>query len=379
MSGRDSGPEGGSGGLEMPAWLHHLGALIERTGGFWRRLGDLESRVFADELAAIRIDRPVYVAGLARAGTTILLELLASRPGVATHRYRDFPPVFTPIFWNRAFGHIHRADAPPTERAHKDRILVTPDSPEAMEEPVWMHFFPHLHDPTRSNVLDRDTSNPAFEAFYRDHIRKILLIRGGSRYLSKGNYNLVRFGYLSKLFPDARFLVPVRDPRWHVASLVKQHLLFRAEETRDPRILAHMRRVGHFEFGLDLRPIHVGDDAAAAEIAELLARERWVPAFARYWALLHGFLLDRLGADPDLAARTLIVRYEDLCDRAAETLERVFAHVELPLDAETRDAFAARLSRPTYYAPRFAPEEERDLLAVTEAVRARLGMVEAVA
>lgn len=376
MSG-DGG--GAAGGPEMPAWLDRLGAFVERTGGFWRRLGDLESRVFADELATVRIDRPIYLAGLARAGTTILLELLASRPEVATHRYRDFPPVFTPIFWNRAFARIHRGDAPPVERAHRDRILVTPDSPEAMEEPIWMHFFPHLHDPTRSNVLDRDTRNPAFEAFYRDHIRKILLIRGGSRYLSKGNYNLVRFGYLAHLFPDARFLVPVRDPRWHVASLVRQHRLFRREEARDPRILAHMRRVGHFEFGLDMRPIHVGDDAAAAEIADLLERERWVPAFARYWALLHGFLLDRLEADADLAARTLVVRYEDLCDRAAETLERVFAHVELPLDAPTRDAFAARLSRPTSYAPRFEPEEERDLLAVTEAVRSRLGTTGSVA
>lgn len=361
----------------MPAWLHHLGTLIEHTGGLWRRLGDLESRVFADELAAIAIDRPIYVAGLARAGTTILLELLASRPGVATHRYRDFPPVFTPIFWNRAFNHIYRSDAPPAERAHKDRILVTPDSPEAMEEPIWMHFFPHLHDPSRSNVLGRDTTHPAFEVFYRDHIRKILWIRGGSRYLSKGNYNLVRFGYLAKLFPDARFLVPVRDPRWHVASLVKQHHLFCAEEQRDPRILAHMRRAGHFEFGLDLRPIHVGNDAAAAEIAELLKRERWVAAFARYWALLYGFLLDQLDADADLAARTLIVRYEDLCDHAAETLERVFAHVALPLEPPTRDAFARRLSRPTYYVPQFTAEEERDLLAVTAAVRARLGMAEA--
>ena len=79
-------------------------------------------------------------------GTTILLELLAGRPGVATHRYRDFPPVFTPLFWNRAFAHIYRADAPPAERAHKDRILVTPDSPEAMEEVLWMRFFPDAHD-----------------------------------------------------------------------------------------------------------------------------------------------------------------------------------------------------------------------------------------
>ena len=92
-----------------------------------------------------------------------------------------------------------------------------------------------------SQVLDAATSNPAFERFYADHLKKILLVRGGQRYLSKGNYNLTRFAYLRKLFPDARFIVPVRDPRWHIASLMKQHRLFCAEERRDPRILKHMR------------------------------------------------------------------------------------------------------------------------------------------
>ena len=50
------------------------------------------------------------------------------------------------------------------------------------------------------------------EAFYRDHIRKLLWLRGGRRYLSKGNYNTTRIAYLARLFPDARFIVPVRDP-----------------------------------------------------------------------------------------------------------------------------------------------------------------------
>ena len=203
----------------MPRWLDALGGFIERTAGFWQKLGELESSSHRTELDAIPIDRPIYVAGLARSGSTILLELLAARPGVATHRYRDFPPIFTPLFWNRAFAHVYRADAPPAERAHKDRILVTPDSPEAMEEVLWMRFFPEAHETGKDQVLTDATSNPAFERFYKDHLKKILLVRGGRRYLSKGNYNLTRFAYLLKLFPDARFIVPVRDPRWHVASL----------------------------------------------------------------------------------------------------------------------------------------------------------------
>ena len=361
--------------LDVPVWLDRVGALVARTRGLWRRLGALESRVFAEELAACPIDRPIYITGLARSGTTILLELLASRPEVATHRYRDYPPVFTPIFWNRAFAHLYRGDVPPRERAHRDRIYITPDSPEAMEEVVWMAFFPHLHDPRRDNRLDRTVAHPAFERFYRDHIRKILLVRGGRRYACKNNYNLTRLPYLLKLFPDARILVPVRDPRWHVASLVKQHRLFCREERRDPRILAHMRRVGHFEFGLDVRFINTGCGEAVRELEALLARGEEVRAFARYWRQLYGFLLGQLEADRELAARVRLVSYEALCDRPAEVLAAVFAHVELPLSVRERDELAARLSRPDYYAPAFTAEEERALVEETGALWRRLAEV----
>ena len=332
----------------MPRWLDTLGGFIDRTAGFWQKLGDVESSAHRAELDEIAIDRPCYVAGLARSGSTILLELLAGQPGVATHRYRDFPPVYTPLFWNRAFAHVYRADAPPAERAHKDRILVTPDSPEAMEEVLWMRFFPWVHDTGRSQVLDAATSNPAFERFYGDHLRKIMLVRGGQRYLSKGNYNLTRFAYLQKLFPTARFIVPVRDPRWHVASLMKQHRLFCAEEQRDPRILKHMRRAGHLEFGLDRRAINAGDTAKAEGIEALWREGQEVRGWARYWAMLYGFVLDQRATDPALEQAVLVVRYEDLCDRAEATLESAFAHAGLPLDTAAATRWRrGSASRPT--------------------------------
>ena len=357
----------------MPRWLDALGTLIDRTAGFWQRLGDLESSAHRAELDAIPIDRPCYVAGLARSGSTILLEMLAGRPGVATHRYRDFPPLYTPLFWNRAFSHVYRGDMAPAERAHKDRILVTPDSPEAMEEVLWKRFFPNAHDTGCNQILDASVSNPQFERFYTDHLKKILLVRGGQRYLSKGNYNLSRFAYLQKLLPSAKFIVPVREPRWHVASLMKQHRLFCAEEERDPRILKHLQRAGHLEFGLDRRAINVGDTAAAQGIEALWRDGQEVRGWARYWAILYGFVLDQRAANPGLGRAVMLVRYEDLCDRAEETLEAAFAHAELPLDPPERAAMAARLSQPTYYDPGFTADEEAMIAAETDSVRARLG------
>ncbi|HEX6013467.1 MAG TPA: sulfotransferase [Geminicoccaceae bacterium] len=359
--------------LEMPRWLDALGGFIDHTAGFWQKLGELESSAHRAELDAITIDRPVYVAGLARSGSTILLELLAGRPGVATHRYRDFPPLYTPLFWNRAFAHVYRSDTAPAERAHKDRILVTPDSPEAMEEVLWMRFFPAAHDTHASQVLDARTSNPSFERFYHDHVKKILLVRQGQRYLSKGNYNLTRFAYLLKLFPDARFIVPVRDPRWHVASLMKQHRLFAEEERRDPRILKHMQRAGHFEFGLDRRVVNVGDARMAEGIAALWQDGQEVRGWARYWAMLYGFLVTQRELDPSVRRASLFVRYEDLCDRPEATLDAAFAHAGLELGPAERAAMAARLSQPTYYRLGFTPQEDKAIAEETAAVGAALG------
>src|SRR5690606_10191757 len=149
---------------------------------------------------------PVYIAGLARSGSTILLELLSRHPHLATHRYQDFPPLFTPWSWNWFLERAGGKAQAPVERAHGDGIAVTPQSPEAFEEVLWMAFFPHLHDPAVSAALEAHTSNPAFERFYREHLQKLLLLRGAPRYLSKANYNVTRLPYLLKLFPDARFI-----------------------------------------------------------------------------------------------------------------------------------------------------------------------------
>src|SRR3546814_3756590 len=102
-----------------------------------------------------------------------------------------------------------------------------------------MACHPQSHDPACDNRIGRGGIEPAFAAFYSDHIRKLLWLRQGRRYLSKDNYNLGRLGGLIALFPDARFIVPLRDPVTHIASLMRQHALFSAAETRYPRSEEH--------------------------------------------------------------------------------------------------------------------------------------------
>ncbi|MDE2149513.1 MAG: sulfotransferase [Gammaproteobacteria bacterium] len=360
-------------GFEVAGWVHALSGFIERHRRFWIALGNFETRLIAGALEGVGIEQPVYVCGLARSGTTALLELLARHPAVVTHRYRDFPPLFTPYLWNRWLERVPRRPEQARERTHADRIAITSESPEAFEEVLWMAFFPHLHDPGASAVFDGEVINERFEAFYRDHIRKLLTVRGGRRYVAKGNYNLTRLTYLQRLFPDARFVIPVRDPVWHVASLVKQQRLFTAGCRARSWARNHLRRVGHFEFGPDRRPINAGDTAATAEILACWADGREVEGWARYWANLYGHVLNRLDADARLRQATLIIRYEDLCRRPRERCAELLDHCRLLSVVEVEDEAARRLSLPAYYAPQFDATERAVIGRETGAVAKRFG------
>ena len=357
--------------FQVPTWVHLVGGFISRHPDLWIKLGEMESSYLADEIAALAIERPIYIAGLARSGTTILLEIVASQPGIATHQYRDFPLVFTPYAWNWWLRHIPLKEVKPVERTHADGIFVTPDSPEAMEEMIWMAMFPHLHDPGRSNVLDADTDNPRFEAFYRAHVAKLILARGGRRYASKENYNVTRLEYLRKIFPDACFVIPVREPAAHIASLMKQHRMLSEGQRRQPRALAHFQRIGHFEFGADFRPINTGNVAPVREIQELLSRGEDVRGWARYWAMIYGFVADRLEANPELRQAAIVVPFEELCARPEAVLEKLCAHCHLDA-AGIVQQYAARLHLPTYYTANFSASDREAIEQETAPTRARL-------
>lgn len=349
--------------FQVPWSTHVLSGLVARFPGLWKMLGNLETKVLREKLAQ-QIDRPIFIAGIARSGSTMLLEILAAHAQVATHQYRDFPFLHTPVWWSQAHDrNTHKAA--PVERAHGDGIMVTPSSPEAMEETLWMSFFPAAHDTKSSQFLDRACSNPAFEDFYRDHLLKLLWVRDRSRYASKGNYNISRLPYLQKLFPDARFVVPIRHPLQHIASLMKQHRLFVEGETKYPRALAHMRCVGHFEFGLDRRPINVGNNEAIEEVELLWRHGEEVRGWARYWAHLYGWLADLLHRDDQMRAASRVVRYEDLCERPRVELISLLKHCELPDDAEVM-SFESEIHAPTYYKPKFT-DRELDIIAAETA------------
>ena len=306
------------GKIEEPDTAIHDMSVVDSTltglasgfSGLLEKLGNMESR----KVAAVQsqaIDQPVFITGLARAGTTILLILLSKASTVATHRYRDFPFIMIPVIWNR-FMKLFSAKQDPKERPHKDSIKITRDSPDAFEEPIWQYFFPFLHDRNHLHRLTGEQDNARFNKFFSEHLKKILYLRGGKRYLSKGNYNVARIEYLLNLFPDAKFLIVIRHPLIHVQDLMKQHELFSGYAKDNPMVPKYLEAVGHYEFGVQRVPIGL-TQTGLDQILEAFDQGDDLLGYALQWKEIYGHVHALIADNPQLAKHIAVVRYEDLC------------------------------------------------------------------
>lgn len=237
---------------------------------------------------------PVFVTGLARAGSTALMREIYSTGQFGSLTYADMPFVLAPNLWHRL---SRRGQTPGlrAERAHGDGIEVDTQSPEALDEVYWRVFDGKSYIGT--DGLSPHAPGGDLIDGYRDLMRLVMLRTGTRRYLSKTNNTILRLPTLAAALPDARFLVPLRDPLAHAQSLLSQHRRFLDADafTRD-----YMTWLGHHEFGATHRPF-LFDGRPAGDPATL---DYWL----NVWIAAHA-ALDRAEAG---AANVIFVPHEDL-------------------------------------------------------------------
>lgn len=301
---------------------------------------DIERGRHGKAAAGLAVDRPVFVAGMARAGTTVLMRLLHESGTFASLSYRDLPFPLAPNSWAR-FGKGRKVAA--QERGHGDGLLHDLDTPEAIEEVFWRAFEGSRY--LRPEGLVRATPEPGTLAAFQQYVRLVLLRYDRPRYLSKNNNNILRLPALVEAFPDAMLLHPFRDPLQQAASLRNQHRRACELQHEDAFRTKFMTWLGHHEFGADQRPFLL-PDAPEGDRGEL---DYWLAS----WVRVHRFLL----AQPEeVRARQVFLDYDALCSRTGEI---ELAGVLLPLDG---------LKSPE---PRSTEADPR-LVAEAEAVRAEL-------
>lgn len=248
-------------------------------------------------------DQHVFVSGLARSGTTILMRRLYATGQFCSLTYRDMPFILAPNSFQFLKKDSGKA-ASPTVRAHGDGILVNMDSPESLDEVFWRIFDggTYIGDTT----LLRHIPERELLKKFSDYLKAILYadVSQRGRYLSKNNNNLLRLPELAAHFPNSQILVPFRSPEAHASSLLRQHQNFTRSQREDPFIQNYMTWLVHHEFGLDHRPFNFacdesGDDATIDPFSVDYWIQQWTGTYR--W-------LEEI-APPNAT----FVCYEDLC------------------------------------------------------------------
>ncbi len=294
--------------------LHKLALGSKAAGEFAFDIEQLLNRVDADAVN----QSPVFVVGLARAGTTILLRSLYQTGAFRSLTYRDMPFVLMPATWRKLSSRFQK-DRPAVERAHGDAIAIDYDSPEAFEEVFWRVFYgeDYIGDSYLAcQNLDREACKK-FRCFVASVVQSAVADRD-LRYLSKNNNNLLRLEGLHTAFPDSVVIVPFREPLQHASSLLRQHRSFTTIQREDSFSRKYMNWLGHHEFGLNHKPFVFGSQQPAA--ADPYSIDYWLAQ----WISAYNHALERAPAG------TVFLSYDDLCHNPNDLLARLMAFLCVP-------------------------------------------------
>ncbi len=279
-------------------------------------LADMEDSLFRKQLEESNNKKPVFITGLPRGGTTLVLDMCHRLNEFASHRYRDMPFLLIPMLWNKFSKRFQKADEK-RERAHGDGMMVSADSPEALEEIIWKSFWKKQYAPDRIVPWNLE-SNTLFDEFFMRHMTKISALKQSvtgvqARYVSKNNLNISRVGYLLKTFPDGVIIVPYMHPLRHAEDLLRQHKNFLDIHKDDSFAGKYMEGVGHYDFGDNIRPIDFNSWLDRRKYRDYEDMNFWL----EYWITAYQHLLEKVGE------RVFLHSHEALCVNTRASLEKL--------------------------------------------------------
>lgn len=224
---------------------------------------------------------PIFICGLARSGSTLLLNRLNATGAFSTSTYRHMPFVLAPNMWSGA-SKAHRKGADAVERAHGDGMTHSFDSEEAFEEVFWRAV-----DTSDTNASTLPwNAKVTGETLAQFRLFMISVTKAGtqSRYLSKNNTNITRIPSLLKSASTAQVVIPFRHPVHFAGSTLSQHQKFVAGHAVNPFDARYMAWLGHHEFGPFFKPFAAPSVSAPADIdADYLCQ---------YWTAVYAALLE---------------------------------------------------------------------------------------
>ena len=237
-------------------------------------------------LKGAEVTAPVFIIGAPRSGTSLLYAILR-RSSALRH-------------WPGESHEIWEADYHPSLRGWGSNVLTASD-------------------------LTEDAAARIRRAFY--------LVTGRKHHLlDKTPRNALRVGFVSALFPDARFIYLMRDGRENTNSLINAW--------RTPRYRTYELPEPHRIPGVDPRwwkfVLYPGwrDDIEGP--VEVVAAKQWLASNTHAMS-------DLRDVAPD---RKIELRYEDLVDRPVDEVRRILGFLDLPYEPAVKEKAAATASTP---------------------------------
>jgi len=277
-----------------------------------------------------KIDRPIFVIGPFRSGTTILEKIIGDHPDVGHFTYMsnvyNKAPVTGYLLMN-ILWRIGFLDKQILSAVHNPRVRYDMFSPYECEW-IWSQTRRGLWEKTVNDIsLDGDYSDPGFERYLKSLIKRHLLFQRSSRFLSKNPVSCVRMDYLHKLFPDARFVTIVRNPLETVLS----HY----------RMASHMEKVFYqnpqtkwiLQEGLHMDLLSMRIKTRTYDQTMALNEEHPLLSLANQWKDLQTAVMDSLDSNDALARNTLQLTYEDFVEDSRKVLNSLWEFTSLKGEA----------------------------------------------
>ncbi|TDO12047.1 sulfotransferase family protein [Mycobacterium sp. BK086] len=293
-------------------------------------------------LRRTEVREPVFSVGHARSGTTYLHRLMAQdrRFSVVLMYEMFFPSLLEKkllrllfradetLFGKRLRRKIDEveertfAETNDMHRtgffaAEEDDFLLT----WSLGSGFWIVLFPYLGQLDFYHV-DRwsERKRRRMMTFYKECVRRQLALNGGGTHLSKNPTFCGRVEALIETFPDAKFIVPMRNPYETIPSLLKMLQTSWALQGRDDRlILESLAILADQSFDSYCHPL------------EVLARH------------------------PEI--RSCVVDYRDLVGQPAVTMTRVYDELDLTMPPEVAAAVSASRGQGHETTHRYSLEE----------------------
>jgi len=288
-------------------------------------------RLFFPGLDRVEVREPVFMVGHARSGTTLTHRLMSKDEG----RFSSFllyecyfPSLLQKKLIRWGIGVDHRLGGPIAKRVraweerrygaqrHMHEMgLTIPEEDDialyySMASGFWIAKMPYMGDLDFYHMNDwPEAKRRRYNDFYRECVRRQLYLNGPEKvHLAKNPLWAGRVESLIKAFPDARFIVNMRDPRETIPSLLKL-------------VSSGWKRLGW-------------EESRQRRSLQVLADQSW-----------HSYRhpLDALEANPEV--RGAVVDYRDLTSDPARTIERVYQDLGLSMSDEYRELLAGEGKR----------------------------------